>query len=97
MAIVLAGDLRAVAKRDERKGSTMQRYYKGVQPHINIDKIEAEIAVLPGPPERAFEIAKKFSSYFFLTASINHLPKLITSSAPFAPFTASSSSYSASK
>jgi len=41
----------------------MQRYFKGVQPHINTEKIEAEIAFLPGPPERALEIAKKFSSY----------------------------------
>jgi uridine phosphorylase len=41
----------------------MKRYFKGVQPHINIDKIEAEIAFLPGPPERALAIAKKFSSY----------------------------------
>ena len=41
----------------------MQRYLKGIQPHINIEKIEAGIAFLPGPPERAFEIAKKFSSY----------------------------------
>ena len=29
----------------------MERYFKGVQPHINIEKIEAEIAFLPGPPE----------------------------------------------
>jgi len=41
----------------------MQRYFKGIQPHINIDKIEAKIAFLPGPPERALEIAKNFSSY----------------------------------
>jgi len=41
----------------------MKRYFKGVQPHINIEKIEAEIAFLPGSPERALEIAKKFSSY----------------------------------
>ncbi|MCK4398782.1 MAG: hypothetical protein KAV25_07300 [Methanophagales archaeon] len=41
----------------------MERYFKGIQPHINIEKIEAEIAFLPGPPERALEIAKKFSSY----------------------------------
>jgi len=43
----------------------MERYFKfkGIQPHINIDKIEAEIAFLPGPPERALEIAKKVSSY----------------------------------
>ena len=41
----------------------MKRYYKGVQPHKNIDKIEAEIAFLPGPTERALEIAKIFSSY----------------------------------
>ena len=45
------------------KGSVMERYFKGIQPHINIEKIEAEIAFLPGPPERALEIAKKFSSY----------------------------------
>jgi hypothetical protein len=45
------------------KGSIMQRYFKGIQPHINIDKIESEIAFLPGPPERALEIVKNFSSY----------------------------------
>lgn len=39
----------------------MERYFKGVQPHINVEKIEAEIAFLPDPPERAFEIAKNFS------------------------------------
>lgn len=38
-----------------------ERYFKGIQPHINIEKIEAEIAFLPGPPERASEIAKEFS------------------------------------
>ena len=43
----------------------MERYFNGTQPHINIEKkeIEAEIAFLPGAPERALEIAKKFSSY----------------------------------
>ena len=41
----------------------MERYFKGVQPHINIEKIEAEIAFLPGPPERTFEVAKNFSVY----------------------------------
>ena len=41
----------------------MERYFKGVQPHINIEKIEAEIAFLPDSPERALEIAKNFSSY----------------------------------
>jgi len=41
----------------------MERYFKAIPPHINIDKIEAEIAFLPGQPERALEIAKKFSSY----------------------------------
>ena len=41
----------------------MKRYFKGIQPHINIENIEAEIAFLPGPPERALAIAKKFSSY----------------------------------
>jgi uridine phosphorylase len=41
----------------------MKRYFKGIQPHKNIDKIEGEIAFLPGSPERALEIAKKFSSY----------------------------------
>ena len=41
----------------------MKRYFKGIQPHINIERIEAEIAFLPGPPERALEIAKNFSSY----------------------------------
>ena len=37
----------------------MKRYFKGVQPYINIDKIEARIAFLPGPPESALAIAKK--------------------------------------
>ena len=41
----------------------MERYFKGTQPHINIDKTEVEIAFLPGSPEKALEIAKKFSSY----------------------------------
>ena len=41
----------------------IERYFKGMQPHINIEKIEAEIAFLPGAPERALEIAKKFSAY----------------------------------
>ena len=41
----------------------MERYFKGIQLHMNIEKIEAEIAFLPGPPERAFGIAKNFSSY----------------------------------
>ena len=37
--------------------------FKGIQPHITIDKIEAEIAFLPGTPERALEIAKKSGSH----------------------------------
>jgi hypothetical protein len=39
----------------------MERYFKfkGIQPHITIVRIEAEIAFLPGPSERALEIAKK--------------------------------------
>ena len=41
----------------------MERYFKGIPPHINIENTEAEIAFLPGPPERVLEIAKKFSSY----------------------------------
>jgi uridine phosphorylase len=43
----------------------MERYFKfkGIQPHINIDKIEAEIAFLSGTPEMALEIAEKSSSY----------------------------------
>ena len=41
----------------------MKRYFKGTQPHINLAKLEAELAFLPGPPERALEIAKNFSSY----------------------------------
>ena len=41
----------------------MERYFKGIQPHTNIEKIESEIGFLPGPPERALEIAKKSSSY----------------------------------
>ena len=40
-----------------------ERYFKGTPPRITIDKIEAEIAFLFGPPERALEIAEKFSSY----------------------------------
>ena len=40
-----------------------ERYFKGTQPRITIDKIEAEIAFLPGTPERALEIGEKFSSY----------------------------------
>lgn len=39
----------------------MERYFKGVQPHINIEQIEAEIGLLPGPPDRALKIARKFS------------------------------------
>ena len=39
-----------------------ERLFKGVQPHINIEEMEAEIAFLPGAPERALGIAKKFSS-----------------------------------
>jgi len=47
----------------------MQRYFKfkGTQPHINIEKIEVEIAFLPGPPERVLEGAKNFSSYQKIT------------------------------
>jgi uridine phosphorylase len=41
----------------------MKRYVKGTQPRINIDKIEAEIAFLLGPPERGLEITEKYSSY----------------------------------
>jgi hypothetical protein len=43
----------------------MKRYFKFkcIQPHINIEHIEAEIDFLPGPSERAFEIAEKFPSY----------------------------------
>jgi uridine phosphorylase len=41
----------------------MKKYFKGTQPHITIDKIEAEFAFLPGTPERALEIEEKFSSY----------------------------------
>jgi len=43
----------------------MERYFKFkcIQPQITIVRIEAEIAFLFGPPERAFEIAEKFSSY----------------------------------
>ena len=40
-----------------------ERYFKGTPPRITIDKIEAEIAFLPGTPERVLEIAKNFSSY----------------------------------
>ena len=52
----------------------MEKYFEGTQPHINIEKIEAEIALLPGPPERALEIAKVFSSYLSLTALCAALP-----------------------
>ncbi len=43
----------------------MERYFKfkGIPPHITIVRIEAEIAFLFGPPERALEIAEKSSSY----------------------------------
>jgi uridine phosphorylase len=43
----------------------MERYFKfkGIQPQITIDKIEAGIAFLFCPPERALEIAEKSSSY----------------------------------
>jgi hypothetical protein len=37
--------------------------FKGIPPQITIVRIEAEIAFLFGPPERALEIAKNFSSY----------------------------------
>ena len=41
----------------------MERHFEGTPPRITIDKIEAEIAFLPGTPERGLEIAEKFSSY----------------------------------
>lgn len=41
----------------------MKRYFKGTQPHINIEQIEAKLAFLPGPPERALAIANIFASY----------------------------------
>jgi uridine phosphorylase len=41
----------------------MEKHFKGTQPHINIENIEAELAFLPGPPERALAIANNFSSY----------------------------------
>ena len=44
------------------------RYFKGAQPHINIAEIAAELAFLPGPPERALEIAKNFSHCTRVTA-----------------------------
>ena len=40
----------------------MGRYYNGKQPHVGMAKIEAEIAFLPGPPEKASAIAKNFTS-----------------------------------
>jgi len=46
----------------------MERYFKGIQPHINIENIETEIVFLPGLPERTLEIAKNFSSYKKVTA-----------------------------
>jgi uridine phosphorylase len=39
------------------------KYFEGVQTPINMEEIEAELAFLPGPPERAFEIAKNFSAF----------------------------------
>jgi len=45
----------------------MKRYFKDVQPHINIAKLEAKIAFLPGLPEIALKIANKFSSHERLT------------------------------
>ncbi|MBN1763364.1 MAG: hypothetical protein JW878_09890 [Methanomicrobia archaeon] len=44
------------------------RYFKGIQPHINLAEIAAEIAFLPGAPERALEIAKNFSNCTRVTA-----------------------------
>ena len=41
----------------------MKRYFKGIQPQITIVRIEAEIAFLPGPPERALKIPEKYSFY----------------------------------
>jgi uridine phosphorylase len=43
----------------------MEMYFKfkGIPPQITIVRIEAEIAFLPGTPERALEIAEKSSSY----------------------------------
>lgn len=40
-----------------------ERYFKGTQPHINLAKLEAELAFLPGPPERALAIANKFAPH----------------------------------
>ncbi len=40
-----------------------ERYFKGTQPRITIEKIEAGIAFLPGTPERTLEIAKKSGSH----------------------------------
>ncbi|HID20533.1 MAG TPA: hypothetical protein EYP28_06330 [Methanophagales archaeon] len=45
----------------------MKRHFKGIQPHITIEKIEAEIVFLSGPPERALEIEEKYSSYETVT------------------------------
>ena len=41
----------------------MMERFKDIQPHINIENIEAELAFLPDPPERALAIANNFSSY----------------------------------
>jgi uridine phosphorylase len=60
----------------------MKRYFKGVQPHITIEEIEVEITFLPGPPERAFEIAKNFSVYEKLLVVFYRSPKLIFPSLP---------------
>lgn len=46
----------------------IEKYFESVQPHINIDEIEAELVFLPGPPERAFEITKGFSACAKVTA-----------------------------
>ena len=41
----------------------MEKHFRGTQSHINIENIKAELAFLPGPPERALAIANIFASY----------------------------------
>jgi uridine phosphorylase len=49
----------------------IERYFRGVQqPHIHIAELAADLAFLPGPPERALEIAKSFSACEKVTAQL---------------------------
>jgi len=40
-----------------------ERYFKCTQPHINLANTEAELAFLPGPPERALAVANDSSPH----------------------------------